>query len=113
MSSPRGASMEVAAIPGTSRARLRDLLKVEQERFDDTHPGSVARHRRARAAMPLGVPMLWMLAWAGSAPIYVARASGAHLTDVDGNDYVDFCLGDTGAMTGHAPGRAVDVIRER
>jgi glutamate-1-semialdehyde 2,1-aminomutase len=57
--------------------------------------------------------MLWMLAWAGSAPIYVARASGAHLTDVDGNDYVDFCLGDTGAMTGHAPARAVEVIRER
>ncbi len=30
-------------------------------------------------------------------------AQGAHIRDVDGLDYVDFCLGDTGGMCGHAP----------
>ena len=45
-----------------------------------------------------------MIRWAGSFPVFVKEAKGAHFTDVDGNDYIDFCLGDTGAMTGHAPG---------
>ena len=45
--------------------------------------------------------MPWMTEWAGPFPIFAAEASGAHLTDVDGNEYADFCLGDTGAMTGH------------
>lgn len=46
--------------------------------------------------------MPWMVRWPGSFPIVVDRAEGARFTDVDGIDYVDFCLGDTGAMTGHA-----------
>ena len=40
-------------------------------------------------------------------------AEGAHFTDVDGNEYVDFCLGDTGAMTGHAPPPTVEAIAEQ
>src|SRR5207247_10596603 len=50
-----------------------------------------------------GVPMPWMTEWAGAFPVFVAEASGARFTDVDGHSYVDFCLGDTGAMTGHSP----------
>jgi glutamate-1-semialdehyde 2,1-aminomutase len=41
--------------------------------------------------------------WAGGHPIYLAQAQGASVVDVDGNEYADFCLGDTGAMAGHAP----------
>jgi glutamate-1-semialdehyde 2,1-aminomutase len=44
--------------------------------------------------------------------VFVDRAEGAHFTDVDGHEYVDFCLGDTGAMTGHAPKEVVDAIAE-
>ena len=47
--------------------------------------------------------MHWMVEWASRFPVFVAEASGARFTDVDGNEYVDLCLGDTGAMTGHAP----------
>jgi glutamate-1-semialdehyde 2,1-aminomutase len=42
--------------------------------------------------------------------VFVAEAHGAHFTDVDGHDYVDLCLGDTGAMTGHSPAPAVEAI---
>ena len=45
--------------------------------------------------------MAWMTRWPGSFPIFFDTANGAHFTDVDGLDYIDFCLGDTGAMTGH------------
>ncbi len=57
--------------------------------------------------------MLWMLRWAGSFPIFVREAHGATFTDVDGNNYIDFCLGDTGAMTGHAPDATVKAITEQ
>ncbi len=57
-----------------------------------------------------GVPMNWMKKWAGKFPVFVAEAHGAHFTDVDGHDYVDLCLGDTGAMTGHSPAPAVAAI---
>jgi glutamate-1-semialdehyde 2,1-aminomutase len=57
--------------------------------------------------------MNWMVRWAGPFPVYVREASGAGFTDVDGHRYLDFCLGDTGAMTGHAPPAAVEAIRAR
>jgi glutamate-1-semialdehyde 2,1-aminomutase len=54
--------------------------------------------------------MPWMTEWAGAYPVFVAEASGAHFTDVDDNTYVDFCLGDTGAMTGHSPAATAEAI---
>lgn len=55
--------------------------------------------------------MPWMVRWAGGFPLFVERASGARFVDVDGHEVVDFCLGDTGAMTGHAPPASVAAIR--
>ena len=57
--------------------------------------------------------MLWMVRWAGSFPVFVKEAKGARFTDVDGNSYIDFCLGDTGAMTGHGPDATVAAITEQ
>ncbi len=51
--------------------------------------------------------------WAGAHPVYLAEASGASLVDVDGNEYADFCLGDTGAMAGHSPEATMAALRER
>ena len=49
--------------------------------------------------------MTWMAKWAGGHPVYAASARGARIEDVDGHEYVDFALGDTGAMAGHSPPR--------
>ena len=54
--------------------------------------------------------MNWMRRWPGSFPVFVDTASGAGFTDVDGNDYIDLCLGDTGTMTGHAPAATVAAL---
>jgi glutamate-1-semialdehyde 2,1-aminomutase len=59
------------------------------------------------------VPMNWMKKWAGAFPVFVAKAKGAHFTCVDGREYVDLCLGDTGAMTGHSPDVVADAITRR
>jgi glutamate-1-semialdehyde aminotransferase len=60
-----------------------------------------------------GVPMSWMAKWPGPYPVYVKTAKGAHFSDVDGNDYVDFCLGDTGAMVGHSPDASIRAIKNQ
>jgi glutamate-1-semialdehyde aminotransferase len=60
-----------------------------------------------------GVPMPWMMRWAGGFPIVAAEAHGARLTDTDGHEYLDLCLGDTGAMAGHAPPPVVDAASRR
>lgn len=85
------------------KTRLETLLRIEEQKFHAEHPQSYALYQRAKKSLHGGVPMLWMIRWAGSFPVFVKEAQGAHFTDVDGHDYIDFCLGDTGAMTGHAP----------
>jgi len=54
--------------------------------------------------------MNWMAKWAGPFPVFVESAQGASFRDVDGNAYVDFCLGDTGAMAGHSPAPTVAAV---
>ena len=83
------------------RDRLGALVDSELERFVELHPRSAERAATGAAHLVAGVPMPWMTRWPGAFPIHVAEASGAHFVDVDGIEYVDFCLGDTGAMTGH------------
>ncbi len=89
------------------------LTAEENARFVRDHPRSNDMYGRARAVMPGGVPMSWMAKWPGAFPVFVAEAAGAHFTDVDGHDYVDLCLGDTGAMTGHSPAATVATVREQ
>jgi len=95
------------------RAHVERLTTAEQDRFVAANPRSAELFDRAKAVMPGGVPMSWMSKWPGAFPVFVAEASGAHFRDVDGHDYVDLCLGDTGAMTGHSPGPTVATVRDQ
>ena len=92
------------------RARLAALLAEEERRFYEAHPRSLALFERARRSLLGGVPMHWMVRWPGGFPVFAAEAEGARFTDVDGHEYVDFCLGDTGAMAGHAPPATVAAV---
>jgi len=78
-------------------------MTAELARFVADHPRSGELHTRALSSLLDGVPMPWMVKWAGPFPPYVEAAAGAHFECVDGHDYIDFCLGDTGAMAGHGP----------
>lgn len=96
-----------------NRSKLNSLLAQEEKLFHQNHPKSYELYKEARKSLFGGVPMLWMIRWAGSFPIFVDKAKGCHFMDVDGNSYIDFCLGDTGAMTGHAPDATVKAIAEQ
>jgi glutamate-1-semialdehyde 2,1-aminomutase len=94
------------------RARLRTLLERERSRFAERHPRSAAAY--ADAGHLFGrVPMTWMNKNAAGYPVYADRARGARLTDIDGHEYVDFCLGDTAAMAGHSPAPVVAAVTRR
>ena len=84
-------------------ATTGSLLERERERFAQTHPRSRELHEEARGSLLAGVPLSWMAMWVGGHPVYAVEAAGARVVDVDGNEYADLCLGDTGAMAGHMP----------
>ncbi len=92
------------------RQHLTKLNERELERFLARTPKSRERFESAKGVMPGGVPMSWMTKWPGKYPLFVASAKGAHFVDVDGNEYIDLCLGDTGSMTGHSPAATVAAI---
>ncbi len=87
----------------STEATIETLLDAEQARFLQSHPRSAAAWRQGQQHFLFGGPSHWMRRWAGGFPVYVEQAEGARLRDIDGHDYVDFCLGDTGAMCGHTP----------
>jgi glutamate-1-semialdehyde 2,1-aminomutase len=92
---------------------VQDLLTSELERFDQEHPRSRELAEEARESLLSGVPMPWMIRWPGGFPVFAAEAHGARFRDVDGHEYVDFCLGDTAAMTGHSPEPTVRAVAEQ
>jgi glutamate-1-semialdehyde 2,1-aminomutase len=96
-----------------NRQKLRELHKREERKFINEHPKSAELYVRAKHSLLGGVPMNWMKKWAGAFPVFVKHAKGAQFTDVDGRQYVDLCLGDTGAMTGHSPDTVADAIARR
>ncbi|CAN5554701.1 aspartate aminotransferase family protein [soil metagenome] len=95
------------------RSRLADLLERERAAFSAARPESQAAARRAADHLVGGVPMTWMAKWAGGFPMFLAEAHGNRVTDVDGHTYVDFALGDTGAMAGHSPAPTVAAVRHQ
>src|SRR3954464_13259473 len=92
-----------ASSAALDRSRLAALLAREREQFAAGHPRSRELAQRAQGALLHGVPMPWMAKWAGGSPVFLAQARGARVTDVDGHEYVDVALGDTGSKPGHPP----------
>ena len=95
------------------RDKLKKLQQRESQRFVAEHPRSAELYRRAQNSLLGGVPMNWMKKWAGAFPVFVTKAKGAHFQCADGHDYVDLCLGDTGAMTGHSPDIVAEAVARR
>ena len=101
-----------ASLACIRKDRLLALIERERSAYQASFPGS----RDAFAAgdhLLGGVPMTWMRMWSGGFPLYQAAASGARLTDIDGHEFIDFCLGDTGAMAGHSPAAVQAAVARR
>jgi glutamate-1-semialdehyde 2,1-aminomutase len=100
------------AKPLIDRGRLSMLGGRERETYRERNPRSLAAYESAKNLFGR-VPMTWMNKSAGGFPLYLAKAKGAHVEDIDGHDLIDFCLGDTGAMAGHSPAPTVQAVQRR
>jgi glutamate-1-semialdehyde 2,1-aminomutase len=94
------------------RANLPTLIHRERAAYRAANPRSAAASAAASHLLG-GVPMTWMRMWSGGFPLYLDTARGARLTDIDGHTYIDFCLGDTGAMAGHSPAAVRQAVARR
>jgi glutamate-1-semialdehyde 2,1-aminomutase len=103
----------VTDLAGIDHSRIASVHAAELERFAASHPRSRELFERGRRSLLGGVPMTWMAKWVGGHPVYAAGARGATIEDVDGHRYVDFSLGDTGAMAGHSPPATVAAVQLR
>jgi glutamate-1-semialdehyde 2,1-aminomutase len=88
---------------GLDWQRVQALVAEERASYIARNPESARLAGEAAQHLLFGVPMHWMNDWSTPFPLTVREASGARFLDADGHEYVDFCLGDTGAMFGHAP----------
>jgi len=94
------------------RGRLATLMAREREIYRGRNPRSLAAYQAATSLFGR-VPMTWMNKSAGGFPLFLSKASGAHVEDLDGHDLIDLCLGDTGAMAGHSPAATVEAVQRR
>lgn len=98
---------------GITLGRVKELLGREEERYSNEHPKSKALFEEAGKNFVNGVPMSWMRIWSGGFPLFVAEAEGVYITDVDGQRYLDLCLGDTGGLCGHANPDIVEAVYDQ
>ncbi len=97
---------------GIDRTHLAALFEREQLFFSEMRPKSRAAFARADHLFGR-VPMTWMNKKAGAFPVYLESARGNRIRDIDGHQYIDFALGDTGAMAGHSAAPVVAAIKFR
>lgn len=96
-----------------NREKLKNQFRKEAKLFEELHPESKKLFLEAKECLLQGVPLNWMVRWMGGFPIFIEDAKGTHLKCADGHEYVDFCLGDTGSLVGHAPDAAAKAILEQ
>jgi glutamate-1-semialdehyde 2,1-aminomutase len=95
------------------RERIEALRERELERFAELRPRGMRMVEEARAVMPNGVPMTWMVSIYEHPPVVVGRGAVARFTDVDGNDHLDFNLADTSIFGGHGAEPVVRAVADR
>ena len=94
------------------RKHLAQLLERERHTYRANNPKSLELYNSASNLFG-SVPMTWMNKWSGGFPLYFETAHGNRIVDVDGHEYIDFALGDTGAMAGHSPKQSIEAIEDR
>jgi len=94
-----GASLP--AHTGKNSSDTQDTLDTSDTLSKTLTPHRDAWFQRAAAVMPYGVSSNFRY-WGDADTMIVARASGAHLWDVDGRRYIDYRLGYGPVILGHA-----------
>ena len=92
---------------------LTELNEREKKTFKERTGESKRLFDNAQEMLLNGTPTPWMGDWGTEYPIFLKKAKDNRILDVDGNEYLDFCLGDTGAMFGHSPDATAKTVCEQ
>jgi glutamate-1-semialdehyde 2,1-aminomutase len=98
-------------IGGVNQTRIEALYASEAALYSKARPKSAKA--KNMAGYLGGVPLHWMTDWPMPFAFLVKKAKGAKITDIDGNELEDFCLGDTGSMFGHSPKPVAKAITQQ
>lgn len=90
------------------RAKLKTFIAQNRAAYIEARPKSFFKNAEIgnngiKGGFWGGVPQHWMLDWPIPFPLQIESAKGIKIKDIDGNELIDLCLGDTGAMFGHSP----------
>ncbi len=83
-----------------SRERIAQIGQREEAEYKRRTPKSAALHARAKKALPLGVASSFQSY--EPYPLFMGDAHGSRITDVDGNDYIDFDMAFGVLAAGHS-----------
>jgi glutamate-1-semialdehyde 2,1-aminomutase len=86
-----------------------DVVDAAISAYRAVTPGSAALFARAATRLPGGVTS--NVKFFPPYPLYLTRAEGAYVFDVDGRQYIDYCLAFGPLITGHGHPRVLDAIR--
>jgi glutamate-1-semialdehyde 2,1-aminomutase len=74
------------------------------------HDKSISWYERAKRVIPGGICSN-VRAISEPAPLFYERAEGAHIWDVDGNEYIDYVLGQGPMLLGYTPRSVIDAAK--
>ena len=100
-----------STMKSTTKSTIDEQILAEEERFIDRVPRSKELHERAMDVMPGGVTSSWSST--RPIPVWISRGKGAHVWDVDGNEYVDLHAGYGVDVVGHANPAVVEAVQRR
>jgi len=92
-------------VPKTSDDVLADAIAD----YRAITPGSAALFEKAALRLPAGVTS--NVKFFAPYPLYMTRADGARVWDVDGREYLDYCLAFGPLVTGHGHPRVLEAVR--
>jgi glutamate-1-semialdehyde 2,1-aminomutase len=89
---------------------IREPRDIDE--YERRFPTSKTLFEEARKYIPAGVNSTARATWSGwdPYPLYVAQGKGSRVTDVDGNEFIDYLLGLGPMLLGHRPDAITDSV---
>src|SRR5579871_1035411 len=83
-----------------SRSHVQEIVEREETEFRKRTPRSHEMHERGKKSLPMGVSSSFQAV--PPYPLFISRAQGSSIWDLDGNKYTDFHLAFGSLLVGHS-----------
>lgn len=95
-----------------TRKEKLDIPNIDEKRYREHFPISEKMYQEAKLYLPAGVGSTSRAIWSGwqPYPLYIQSGQGSHVTDVDGNVFIDYLLGLGPMLLGHCPNEVTSEV---